>query len=197
MKGKKKGVIYILIMLVSVGALLFAFWKVANRNVKDSTDKEKTTPITEITTRDLDKKYPKTPREVVKLYSQIILCFYNENCTEEELKALGEKARQLLDAELLKNNPEEKYYKDLKKEIKENKKSKRTIIKYTIQDSREVEYTTKENQEMAKVTAQYFMKSNEDYQRATEDYVLRKDSNKLWKIYGYTISKDRGSSKEE
>ncbi|RDU23591.1 DUF6715 family protein [Anaerosacchariphilus polymeriproducens] len=197
MKGKNKGIIYILIMLVSVGVLLAAFWKVANRNNKDSTDKVETTPITEITTRDLDKKYPKTPREVVKLYSQIILCFYNENYTEEELNDLGKKARQLFDKELLENNPEEKYYKDLKKEIEEYKKKKRTIISYDIQDSREVEYITKDNQEMAKVTAQYFMKSKKDYQRATEDYVLRKDSNKLWKIYGYTISKDSGSSKEE
>lgn len=197
MKSKKKGVVYTILMIIIVGILLFAFYKMANRNFTDSTDATKTNLVTDIITMDIEKKYPPTPREVVDLYSQILTCFYNKKCSNEEIDTLGKQARVLMDTKLLENNPEGQYLQDLKAEVEEYKKNKCTIVNYTISENDEVKYVTKEKEEFALVTAQYFMKSNEEYQRTTEDYVLRKDSNGLWKIYGYTVSKENSSSEEE
>ena len=39
--------------------------------------------------RNLENNYPSTPKEVVKYYNDLMKCFYNEDCTEEELQELG------------------------------------------------------------------------------------------------------------
>lgn len=197
MKNKKKGIIYVLLMLILGSGLIVAFWKMANRNFGDATDATKTTLVSDIITKELEKNYPPTPREVVDLYSQILTCFYNENCSDEEIESLGEQARLLFDTKLLEGNPKEQYFQDLKNEIKEYKKNKCTVVNYNIGESDEVKYVTKDNEKFAMIKAQYFMKNNNEYKRTTEDYVLRKDSDGHWKIYGYTISKGVSSSEEK
>jgi len=42
--------------------------------------------------RNLENNYPSTPKEVVKYYNDLMKCFYNEDCTEEELQELGKKS---------------------------------------------------------------------------------------------------------
>ena len=59
--------------------------------------------------RNLENNYPSTPKEVVKYYNDLMKCFYNEDCTEEELQELGKKSLQLFDEELRENNEEESY----------------------------------------------------------------------------------------
>ena len=54
--------------------------------------------------RNLENNYPSTPKEVVKYYNDLMKCFYNEDCTEEELQELGKKSLQLFDEELRENN---------------------------------------------------------------------------------------------
>jgi hypothetical protein len=36
--------------------------------------------------RDLTNNYPATPKEVIRYYNDLIKCFYNEDCTTEELQ---------------------------------------------------------------------------------------------------------------
>ena len=50
--------------------------------------------------RDLTNNYPATPKEVIKYYNDLIKCFYNEDCTTEELQELGRKSLQLFDARI-------------------------------------------------------------------------------------------------
>lgn len=50
--------------------------------------------------RDLTNNYPATPKEVIRYYNDLIKCFYNEDCTTEELQELGRKSLQLFDEEL-------------------------------------------------------------------------------------------------
>ena len=59
--------------------------------------------------RDLDNDYPATPKEVIKYYNDLMKCFYNEECTAEELQDLGRKSLQLFDEELQENNDEDTY----------------------------------------------------------------------------------------
>lgn len=75
----------------------------------------------------LDKNFPATPREVVKLYNRIITCFYNDEYTDDELYDLGDQARKLFDDELLENNPRDEYFKNLKEDISEYHDKNKTI----------------------------------------------------------------------
>ena len=67
--------------------------------------------------RNLENNYPSTPKEVVKYYNDLMKCFYNEDCTEEELQELGKKSLQLFDEELRENNEEESYLIRLQGEV--------------------------------------------------------------------------------
>ena len=64
----------------------------SHREAKTEENTTELTAITKITTKNLDTSYPQTPREVIKLYNDILKCYYNENCTEDEIRALGSQA---------------------------------------------------------------------------------------------------------
>lgn len=140
------------------------------------------TEVQKIVTKDLDKNYPATPREVVKLYNRIITCFYDGEYTEEELESLGDQARKLFDGELLENNPRDEYLKDLRADIADYRENSRTIMKSSVCDSNDVNYQTVDGDECAYVTASYFINEKKTYNRTKQMYVLRKDEDGNWKI---------------
>ena len=82
--------------------------------------------------RDLDNNYPATPKEVIKYYNDLMKCFYNEECTEEELQDLGRKSLQLFDEELQENNDEDTYLIRLQGEVQNYKDNKRKITSVSL-----------------------------------------------------------------
>ena len=76
--------------------------------------------------RNLENNYPSTPKEVVKYYNDLMKCFYNEDCTEEELQELGKKSLQLFDEKLRENNEEESYLIRLQGEVQNYKNNNDT-----------------------------------------------------------------------
>lgn len=161
-------------------------------SVEDAAD---LTKIQEIITKDLDQKYPATPREVVKLYNRIITCYYDEEYTQDELYDLGDQARKLFDAELLDNNPRDQYFEDLQNEIKDYKERSKTIVSSTVSKSNDVKYETVDGDECAYVTSSYFIQEKKSYSRTYQMYVLRKDEDGNWKIL--VFYKVEGDSSDE
>lgn len=83
---KKTGIVILTIALIA--AICGSFY-VVNDKSKRANQKEKVlTEVQRITTKDLDKNYPQTPREVVKLYNRIVKCYYGMQYSDEELDAL-------------------------------------------------------------------------------------------------------------
>ena len=82
--------------------------------------------------RDLTNNYPATPKEVIRYYNDLIKCFYNEDCTTEELQELGRKSLQLFDEELRANNEEDTYLTRLQGEVKNYKDNKRKITSVSL-----------------------------------------------------------------
>ena len=71
---KKTGIVILTIALIA--AICGSFY-IVNDKSKRANQKEKVlTEVQRITTKDLDKNYPQTPREVVKLYNRIVKCYY-------------------------------------------------------------------------------------------------------------------------
>ena len=100
--GGKAGVLKgSIIVLVMVAAMVGYYYHLSNRNRQQNAEEAEMTVAQELLSRNLSTNYPPTPKEVVKYYSDITRCFYNEEYSEEELKKLVDKTFQLYDDELL------------------------------------------------------------------------------------------------
>lgn len=135
--------------------------------------------------KDLQKDYPLTPREVIKYYNEILNCFYNEETTEEEIEDLGNKARELYDAELLEQNELGTYQIVLQSEIRKFKENNRRIIGFAPASSINVEEFTEDGYSFARIKCGYTITEDGAKYAADQIYLLRRDENKRWKIYGW------------
>lgn len=178
MKKVKIGII----VLVCIGVVVGAYYYITDKSSAKSEENVQLTEVQEVITKDLEKNYPATPREVVKLYNRIITCFYNEQYTDEELLELGDQARLLFDKELLDNNPRNDYFDSLKADIEDYHEKQKTIASSAVDSSNDVEYRTVDGDECAYVEASYFIKEGSAYSRTYQMYVLRKDTDGNWKI---------------
>ena len=135
--------------------------------------------------RDLERNYPQTPKEVIKYYSEITKCFYNEEYTEEELSQLAMKAKELYDEELARNKDDETYLIDLKAEITDFKSKNQAISSYAPSSSTDVFYFKQDGYEFARLYCTYSIRIGTYIQPLEEIFVLRMDENGHWKIYGW------------
>lgn len=176
---KKSYVVVIAILCIALIVGGYVFWMKQSEKPSDNVE---LTAVQKLITKDLEKNYPATPREVVKIYNEIISCFYNEEYTEDELEALGNQARYLMDEELLANNPKDNYFKNLKAEIADYRRDERIIISYNLCSSNEVQFVTVDERECAYVKTSYFIKDKTGHSRTYQMYVVRKDDEGNWKI---------------
>lgn len=178
MKKTRVMIIVAVCVVLLVGSYLFLINKKSNVSPEDV----ELTKVQKLITKDLAKSYPATPREVIKIYNEIITCFYNEAYTEDELETLVDMTLLLMDEELAANNPKKDYLKEVKDEIAEFAAAERTIVSYTLPSSNEVEFRTVDGRECAYVETSYFIKEKSSYSKTFQTYVVRKDDNGDWKI---------------
>ena len=177
----------VLVMVVLALGVLAYFYVINNRIKQVEKDVEKITAVQELLVRDLNSNYPATPKEVVKMYSEITRCFYGEEYTDEELVKLAKMSRQLFDDELVANQDEDSYLRSLRSEIVLYKQQKRLISSYSIASSADVEYYNFQDAEWAQLIAMYSVKTGGTVEPSKERYLLKKDSNGHWKIYGFRL----------
>ena len=109
-RNLKNFIVLILLALLIVGAFVL----VSNRGSERDESNISRTAVEEVLDRDLTKNYPATPKEVVKMYSEITRCFYGEEYTDDQLVALAEQSRRLFDDELRANQTDEQYLMNLR-----------------------------------------------------------------------------------
>lgn len=182
---KKAGIV--IIALVLVVSLCGGFYYFKSRADANSGENQKLTKVQKLITRNLDENYPKTPRAVVKLYNQFILCYHKEDYSSEELDGLVGQVEKLFDDELAANNPKETLKKSIVAEVKEYEDKSRVISQASVCDTDEVRFITdrKKGDSLAYVQASYFVKEKKQYTRTYQMYVLRKDAEGRWKIITY------------
>ena len=192
---KKIGIVIIAIVLIA--GISGTFYMV-NSNSQKKVQKEKTlTDIQKITSKDLDKNCPQTPREVVKLYNKILSCYCKENYTDKELDGLVEQALKLFDDELAANNPKDTYKQSVKDDAKNYSDQGITMAQTDVCDSNDVKYITDNGKKIAYVRASYFMKEGSSYSKTYQDYVLRQDEKGCWKILTfYKVEADTDAETE-
>ena len=167
------------ILLMVVVMICYYFYLSNKEKVKEETN-PKFTAVQEVLNRDLENNYPLTPKEVVKYYSEITKCFYNEEYSDSELEQLADKANQLYDADLLQWNDWGQYIISLKSQIKDFKDQKITISTYIVSSSTEVEEFPLDGYEFARLRVVYTLKQDNAKQDVAEVFLLRRDSEGRW-----------------
>lgn len=140
--------------------------------------------------RNLSSDYPATPKEVMKYYNDFMRCFYDTDCSDEELRELGLKVRELYDSELLEINDEDTYMQRLMEDIKAFRDKKRKITSFTVPASTNVNTYTADGYSFAKLTCSYNIVENGMSTLIKTVYLLRRDEDKHWKIYGWQPESD-------
>lgn len=191
MKGTvKKSTVVVTLVLIFVVVGVVGVYAVLMGRARASADSAVMTPVQRVLSRDLSVEYPGTVKEVVKYYTEIEKCFCNEDCTEEELERLGMRARELYDEELLAANDVDAYLTRLKADISTFKSQKRRIGSIAVAASTSVDFFSQDGYEFARIYCGYnVMEGNGKSVTQGRVYLLRRDSNRLWKIYGWDAYK--------
>ncbi len=191
MKKGMKGLILTAIMIL----LVVGYYAYLSNKTADNTEEViQLTATQEVLSRDLQRSYPPSPKEVLKYYSDLTMSLYNEEHDDADVIALAQKARELYDADLLANQTEEQYIRMLAEDIDEYKKEKKTISSYSTSSSVDVEYYTRDNSDWAKLSCIYTLRQETTLASTQEDFLLRKDTEGHWKIYGWVVSPIEGKS---
>ncbi len=180
MKNTKIIVIIAACVLLICGGFFFSMQE-------DGPSETELTEVQKLITKDLENDYPKTPREVVKLYNRIVECYYGTELKKEELKDLSLQMRKLLDEELLllEENSEENYYNSVLSEVAYYEANEMYIVEANVCASNEVEFITDKDKgdKLAEVAVSYFIKKGQnDFFKTYQDFVLREDEDGRWKI---------------
>lgn len=184
----------VILAIVIVAAICTAFYIVNNNSKKESAKEAELTEIQKITTRNMEKDYPATPREVIKFYNRIIKCYYGRQYSDDELEQLADQALSMFDDDLLKKNEKESYIESVKSDAAQYEENNKSISQTDVCDSNDVKYMTDNGDDIAYVTASYFIKNGSSYTKTYQEYVLRKDDDGDWKIL--TFYKIEGESSE-
>lgn len=194
-KSKQKTTTIIVIMFAIVIAVAIGFWTILehsrNKVEEEKIIHSKNEEVNALLNKDLDINYPSTPREVLKMYSRLQICAYNQGLSDKDLTAITEQMRMLFDDELLAANPLEQQLEDLKKDIKEYEKVKRTISNYVVDKESSVAEKKIEGKEYATLVVSYLLKEEKGYNKTYEQFILRKNEEKKWKILGWELVKSK------
>ncbi|MGN0403242.1 MAG: DUF6715 family protein [Acetatifactor sp.] len=143
------------------------------------------TPVQIALNRDLSKDYPATVKEVIKYYADLEKCFYNEECTDEEIEQLGMKARGLYDEDLLAINEVGTYMIKLKADIADFHESNCRITAIAVAASTNVDFFSADGFDFARIHCAYTVSENGKSKMEGRVYLLRRDKQRHWKIYGW------------
>lgn len=187
----KKGIKLFIVTIVMVGVIVGYYYYLSSRNGSSVEDQENLTEVEKLVLMDVAESYPETPREVVKLFSRIMSCYYNEECTEEELDTIAGNAWTLMDSELQENNPVDVYRLQVQNEVTSYKTDGKTISNYSVCSSNDIVYRTVEKRECAYVDVSYYIKQGTSISRSNETFLLRKDDGGKWKILAFYLDDDQ------
>lgn len=181
-----KGVFIVLVLAV----LLIMYYRHMSNVSKGKEAEDVATEqsvVTETLQRNLKTNYPSTPKEVIKYFSDITQCYYNEEYSDEQLVGLADQMLLLYDDELVSYKTHEDYLMDLRNDINYYKENNYTVSSYAPSASTDVEYFSEDGHDWARIWCIYTIKSGKFYKPIQEVFILRKDEKSHWRIYGWRL----------
>lgn len=191
---------YIIIAIACISVICASYFLFLQGNQESEKD---LTEIEKLIVRDLEENYPKSPREVVKLYNRIVKCYYGSQVpTEKELGKLVDQMICIMDDDLLLVNPRDDYYASVISDINQYKRDKKQLVSTDVCSTNDVKYVTDdkdgegEKDELAYVDASYFVNTDGKFSYTYQQFVLRQDANGRWKILTfYQIEGEKSDGK--
>ncbi len=181
----KKSTVRVTICLIILVTALLGYYAYLSGKSRAAAKEAVVSATQLVLNKNLEMDYPATPKEVIKYYTEIEKCFYNEDCTDEEIESLGMKARELYDDELLANNEVATYMESLKLEIQQFKKDQKRLTSANVASSANVDRFSEDGYEFARIYCSYTILDGSGSTNLGQVYLLRRDENRRWKIYGW------------
>ena len=199
MKKKRTTIIGIIGIVAIAVMVIVVFWMQSRKNTDPGEPEVDVSQVMDILLRDIDKTYPPTPKEVLKYYSEITCCFYNDSLTQEQLEQLAERSYVLYDDELKDHMSFDQYLEDLQQEVLSFQAQKIVVSGYSVSAAADVERFSEDGFEWARLYATYRLRQGTEYLYSNEVFLLRKDDDGHWKIYGFDLVEDQevGTLEEE
>lgn len=182
----KSGIIILLLVAMMIGYYFY----LSNRQKQSEPPTVKLTVAQELIARDLTNNYPPTVKEVLKYYSELTKCFYNEEYSDEELEQLASQARMLYDDELAADNDWSRYIMQLQSDIDAFKEKSIRVSNYVIPASTDVFYFSEDGYDFARMYCTYTLTSGNAKQTVEEVFLMRKDEAGHWKIFGWDLAEN-------
>lgn len=191
MSEKKKSTIRGLVIGVILILLVAGYYfYLSNRKPEKGREEEieSITPVQQALLKNFDNNYPPSPREVLKAYGDIIVCFYSEEYTDEELTELALQIQNLYDDDLIANDTPEQYQQNLRWDIQNLQDKNLKVTSYSVASATDVDYFTKDGDSWARLNCTFTVRSGKQAELAEEVFLLRKDADGHWKIYGWKVA---------
>lgn len=183
-------IVFIILAVIIVGYFLYLMNKSKNTEViVEKTDIEKLLDM------DLENSYPKSPRDVIDIHSQITQYLYSGKVTDEQIEALNEMDRTMWSNEFLVANPISSQLSSLKSDVSSYELNDKKILKYSLTEVSRVLYYDENGIELESrsgaVTAVlygiYSMQKGTNFYNIVHKYLVVKEDKK-WKIKGWQDS---------
>ena len=191
-----KNVVRVAVLAICVAVLIVGYYFYLSRqgSQREEESLAAESEISKVLAKDFSKEYPETPRSVIKWHNRIMMLYYDNDTTDDDVERLCDQAMMLFDADLLQANPREFYVANVKADITEYKDRGREIRQSSVQSSGDVEYKTIKDRDYAYVIAYYFTKEGSTYTRTYQKYALRKDDMGKWKILAFELTDEDGNA---
>ncbi len=186
MKNTRKILVAVIVTLFVV-VVLGVYIYLNNKPQEPIEDEVVISNVDNVVLRNLEINYPPTPKELLKYYSEITTCFYQENLSEEDLVRLAQTARSLYDAELCADVTEEEYIQSLREDILEFNSLGIVVSGYTVSSSTDVEEFDMDGRKCARLYVTYRLRQGTEYIYTNEVFIMRKDEEGHWKILGWEL----------
>lgn len=187
----KKSTIGVTIALMIIVVGFVGFYAIMTGKAKTEAADEALSPVQIVLSRDLNKDYPATVKEVIKYYVELERCIYNESCSEEELEQLCVQARRMYDDDLQAINEIGTFVAKMKEEVGAFHEAQRRISNIAIASSTNVDFFSEDGFDFARTYCGYSIsEGGKSKMLEGRVYLLRKDENKRWKIYGWANAND-------
>ncbi|MBR1471375.1 MAG: hypothetical protein IJ600_07015 [Lachnospiraceae bacterium] len=206
---KQRGLIKIIVIMALVVGVILAFYiRLTRRNAEAvSTEAaggravQEMTVVQKMIAEAAYKEYPSTPVQLLRYYNDITLCLYNEECSQDELKALMLISRRYMDDEVLQNQSEGEQLIELRKDVEAFKTQEIRIYSVDVTPSLDVDFFSYDGYECARLYSTYTLKGMIDgsvaYNTKRQIFILRKDGDGHWKIFGYKTEEDETDGSTE
>lgn len=186
----KKGTTRTTIIIALLITALVGYYAYLSNKDRARREDAAMTAVEAALSRDLNKDYPPTPKEVIKYYNELLRCLYNEESSQEEVEALGLRARELYDEELLEANELGGYLIRLQSDVNDYRNNNRRITNFSVASSNNVEMFEQDGYSFAKIMCGYNIMQGGQSHPSDQVYLLRKDADRRWKIYGWEAAEN-------